>query len=130
MLELWSYSVDSRPGSGGGKLASNGDQALTNAMHFLQKLLSLALVLGMLLIGMLFALQNTETVPLDLLIIQLPERSVALWVLLAFSVGAIAGMVASSGVLLKLRKDLFSTRSQLQRKSTEVDKLRSSGQET
>jgi len=96
-------------------------------MQLLQKLVSLLLILGTLLIGMLFALQNTDTVALDLLLIQLPERSVALWVLLAFSVGAILGMAASSGIVLRLRKDLFTLRSQLQRKSTEVDKLRSSG---
>ena len=93
-------------------------------MQLLTRLLSLLVLFGVLLVGMLFALQNTATVPLDLLFLQLSARSVALWVLLAFGVGAILGMLASSGVVLRLRKDLFTTRSELQRKAAEVDKLR------
>ena len=95
-------------------------------MDFLQRLLTVIVILVMLLIGVLFSIQNTALVPLDLLIVSLPERSVALWVLLAFSLGAVVGMLASSGIILKLRKDLFSLRGQAQKSQREADKLRAS----
>ena len=95
-------------------------------MELLRKLIALLVIITMLVLGVLFAVQNTQTVPLDLLVISLPERSVALWVLLAFTAGSVIGMLASAGIILKLRKNLFSMRGQLQRKSAELDKQRSS----
>lgn len=94
-------------------------------MDFLRKLIALLIIITMLVVGVLFAVQNTQTVPLDLLVISLPERSVALWVLLGFAAGAVIGMLASAGIVLKLRKNLFTARGQLQRKSAELDKQRS-----
>jgi putative membrane protein len=93
-------------------------------MELLQKLLGILVILAMLILGVLFAIQNTQEVPLDLLIILLPERSIALWILLAFAAGAIVGMLASAGMLLRLRKELFISRGQIQRKNKEVEKLR------
>ncbi|MFT5481443.1 MAG: putative membrane protein [Halieaceae bacterium] len=95
-------------------------------MELLRKLLALLVILTMLVLGVLFAVQNTHTVPLDLLVITLPERSVALWVLLAFAAGSVIGMLASAGIVLRLRKNLYTTRGQLKRKNSELDKLRSS----
>lgn len=85
--------------------------------------LLLALVL---IYGVLFAIQNTAAVPLDLLIIKLPERSLALWVLLAFAVGGILGLVLGSLALLGLKRQVARLRRQLDKANRELDKLRSS----
>ena len=75
-------------------------------MNLLKNVLYFLLALGMLALGALFAVQNEARVPLDLLVVYLPERSVALWVLLAFAAGGIAGLLTSLGIILRLRTAL------------------------
>lgn len=82
-------------------------------MKFIKNLTYLAIILGVLVLGALFAVQNTAVVPLDLLVIYLPERSVALWVLLAFSIGGVVGMLTSIGLVLRLRTALLRANRQL-----------------
>ncbi len=82
-------------------------------MNFLKNLLYFAVVMATLGLGALFAVQNTATVPLDLLVIHLSERSVALWVLLAFASGGIIGMLTSIGLVLRLRTALLRANRQL-----------------
>jgi putative membrane protein len=53
-------------------------------------------------VGGLFALQNTQTIALDLLFIQLPPQPVAIWILLALSLGVVLGLLA--GTLLAIRR--------------------------
>ncbi|MEK9919577.1 MAG: LapA family protein [Halieaceae bacterium] len=50
-------------------------------------------------LGGLFTVQNTEKVPLDLLVIQFPAQPIALWILLSMTVGVLLG-VSSSFLLL------------------------------
>ncbi len=80
-----------------------------------------ALLLAILAISVLFAVQNTATVPLDLLIISLPERSVALWVLLAFALGGVVGMLTSVGVVWRLRASLLSANRKLRKKQKQSE---------
>ncbi len=68
---------------------------------------------AVLLLGVSFGIQNTATVPLDLLVISLPEHSIALWVLLAFAAGGIIGMLTSMGLVLRLRTALLRVNRQL-----------------
>jgi putative membrane protein len=75
-------------------------------MTILKNMLYFLLLLGALALGTLFAVQNTVTVPLDLLVVYLPERSIALWVLLAFAGGGVIGMLTSIGLVLRLRGEL------------------------
>ena len=82
-------------------------------MRFLRNLLTFVVLCGVLALGMLFAVQNTAQVPLDLLVIYLPERSVALWVLLAFAVGGVIGMLTSVGLMLRLRTALLQANRRL-----------------
>ncbi len=84
-------------------------------MKLLYRILFLAAVLAVLAIGVLFSVQNTATVPLDLLVIALPERSIALWVLLAFTLGGLVGMLTSVGVVWKLRASLLRANRQLRK---------------
>ena len=84
-------------------------------MNFIKKTTCFFLVLAVLVLGALFAVQNTTAVPLDLLVIYLPARSVALWVLLAFAGGGVIGMLTSIGLVLRLRTALLRANRQLAR---------------
>ena len=71
-------------------------------MHWLRQGLTLLLAVGAIAAGGLFALQNTQAVPLDLVLIQLPSQPVAIWILLALALGVAIGLAA--GALLALRR--------------------------
>jgi putative membrane protein len=69
-------------------------------MQFLKR--GLMLITGMLAValGGMFTVQNTEKVPLDLLVVQLPPQAVALWILLAMAVGVFLGFLSSALLLV------------------------------
>lgn len=96
-------------------------------MKLLRNILTLLLVVAMVAVGVLFALQNKEPVALDLLVYTFAPHSLALWVLAAFALGGIAGMLASSLVILRLRAGRAASNRQLQRANTELDRLRTAG---
>ena len=60
------------------------------------------LAIGAVAVGALFSLQNTQPVPLDLMVFQLAQQPVAIWVLLALALGVMIGLFA--GAWLSLRR--------------------------
>jgi putative membrane protein len=64
-------------------------------------------------VGVLFALQNADPVPLDVLVMTLPPRSLALWVLGALALGGVLGLLLSSLAVLRLRARLVAARRQV-----------------
>ena len=84
-------------------------------MIIFKRFILVALTLLFLLFGMTFALQNETAVPLDLIVFSLPAHSVALWVLLALCVGAVLGILASSLMMMRVRRDNFALRRKLQK---------------
>ena len=93
-------------------------------MGFINKIFTGLVVLAMLALGILFAIQNTVMVPLDLLFIVLPEKSLALWLILAMSIGGVLGMIVSWGIILKLKKDILLARVQSDHRKQEPDTVR------
>jgi uncharacterized membrane protein YciS (DUF1049 family) len=93
-------------------------------MKILRKLLTAAVVLAMLAVGVLFSLQNESPVPLDLLVFTFEPRGVAVWVLAAFALGGVLGMAVSSLILVRTRASLSTCRRQLDRAREEVSKAR------
>lgn len=93
-------------------------------MKILRNLLTAAVVLVMLAIGVLFSLQNKSSVPLDLLVVTFEPRSLAVWVLAAFALGGVFGMAVSSIILVRTRASLSSCRRQLDRAREEVSTSR------
>ncbi len=93
-------------------------------MGFLRKLLALAIALGMAAVGVLFAIQNPQAVPLDVLVITLPPRSIALWVLGALTLGGVFGVLLSSFAMLRLRARLMAARRQVASAQAELDRNR------
>ena len=96
-------------------------------MTLLRKLLTLLIVLAMILIGVLFALQNTALVPLDLLVYTFEAKSLSLWILAAFALGCILGMLTASGIVLCLRTAQRLANRQVTKAGAELEKLRSAG---
>lgn len=93
-------------------------------MKFLRNLLTVVIVLATVAVGVLFALQNKVPVPLDLLVYTFEPRSLALWVLAAFAVGGVLGMLISSVILVRMQASLATVKRQLAKARAEADKLR------
>ena len=71
-------------------------------MQWLQKGLAVILAIAAVAIGALFSLQNTQPVPLDLIVLQLPPQPIAIWILSSLASGVLIGL--SSGAWLALRR--------------------------
>ena len=93
-------------------------------MKLLRNLLTLTLVVITLAVGVLFALQNKAAVPLDMLVYTFSPQSLALWVLIAFALGGILGVMVSSLILVRTRASLGSCKRQLNKAQDEMSKLR------
>ena len=93
-------------------------------MKFLRKLVTVLVVLATLGVGVLFALQNKTPVPVDLVVYTFEPRSLALWILAAFAIGGILGMLACSALLVRQKASLGSARRQLAKSRAEVGRAR------
>jgi len=99
-------------------------------MKPLRRILTILVLIAAIFAGVLFALQNKQAVPLDVLVYTFTPRSLALWVLAAFALGGAAGIVVSSAILLRGRASLANCRRQLARAREELGKLRSTPAQT
>ncbi|MEE4144544.1 MAG: LapA family protein [Halieaceae bacterium] len=98
-------------------------------MKQLRTLFTVLVLLAGIALGVMFALQNKQAVPLDMLVFTFAPRSLALWVLVAFALGGLAGLLVSWFYLLRARAALGSSRRQLARTRAELEQLRgASGQ--
>ncbi|GHC14809.1 hypothetical protein GCM10010082_01330 [Kushneria pakistanensis] len=93
-------------------------------MRWLKGVVLAVVTLIVLLLGMLFAVRNQQTVPLDVIWAELPAASLSLWLLSALVVGVLLGMVAMSGLYLRLRTTLMRARHDNQQQRKELDRLR------
>jgi putative membrane protein len=93
-------------------------------MKKLRTILTVIVLVAAVALGVLFALQNTQAVPLDLLFFSFAPRSMALWLLVAFALGGLAGLLVSSFYLLRSRAALGSARRQLARAQSELEQGR------
>ena len=96
-------------------------------MKLLRKILYILIFLFTLGVGVFFAQQNKMPVPLDLLVYTFEPKSLALWVLGAFALGGICGLLMSSALMVRQRATIGATNRQLAKARTEVDKLRTAG---
>lgn len=75
-------------------------------LRWLRAALILAMLSLSIFLGVVFATQNTESVPLILGTISLPEQSVAVWLLSFLIVGVLLGQLISSMLMLHQRGSL------------------------
>nr|WP_299240216.1 LapA family protein [uncultured Halomonas sp.] len=93
-------------------------------MRWLKGLLLAIILLLVLLLGILFAVNNQEAIPLNLIWMELPPASLSLWLLVALAIGVLLGMLAMSGVYLRLRALLTRAQRHNQQQRKELDRLR------
>lgn len=82
------------------------------------------ILLVVLLLGILFAVNNQQAMPLDLIWIELPPASLSLWLLIALACGVVLGMLAMTGIYLRLRTLLTRAQRHNQQQRKELDRLR------
>ncbi|MDT8877901.1 LapA family protein [Halomonas saccharevitans] len=93
-------------------------------MRWLKGLILAIILLAVLLIGILFAVNNQQTLPLNLIWIELPAASLSVWLLASLTAGVLLGMIAMSGVYLRLRTLLTRAQRHNQQQRKELDRLR------
>ena len=93
-------------------------------MKLMRNLLTTLVVLATLAVGVLFSLQNKSPVPLDLLFYTFEPQSMAVWVLLAFALGGLAGVMVSSLIIARTRASLVSYKRELSRAREQLSKSR------
>jgi uncharacterized membrane protein YciS (DUF1049 family) len=94
-------------------------------MKQLRTIFTVLILLAGVAVGVMFALQNKQAVPLDMLVFTFAPRSLALWILAAFALGGLAGLLISWLYLLRARASLGSARRQLARTRAELEQVRS-----
>ena len=82
-------------------------------MRWFRQGLTLLLAVGAVAVGGFFSLQNTQEIPLDLIVVQLPAQPIAIWILAALAAGVVIGLGA--GTLLALRRSATIRRLRKQR---------------
>nr|WP_256558013.1 LapA family protein [Marinobacterium sedimentorum] len=79
----------------------------------MRTLLLVVLCLVILFVGILFTIHNTDKVSIDLILVQLPQASLSLWLIAAFVCGGVLGILLSSVAVLGLKTRLRSARKRL-----------------
>ncbi|EAW30351.1 hypothetical protein GP2143_09105 [marine gamma proteobacterium HTCC2143] len=95
-------------------------------MRPVKRLLVLIFLVCVLFFGVLFSIQNTDQIALDLLLVQLPEQRLSLWVLLSFALGGVVGMLISAAAILTLKSQNLVLQRKLQKRQKELGSLRTS----
>lgn len=93
-------------------------------MRWLKGLIFAVILLTVLLVGILFAVNNQQTVPLNLIWLELPAVSLSVWLLAALVCGVVLGMLAMLGVWLRLRTSLSRAQRLNRQQRKELDQLR------
>ena len=73
-------------------------------MLAIARILALLLALAVAAWALLFCLANTARTPLDLVLLRLPEAPLSVWVLGAFVLGGLGGLLASSAAIWRARR--------------------------
>lgn len=93
-------------------------------MRWIKRIIAVAAMLVVLVIGISFAVQNGAQVKLDLLVMQLPPLRVATLLLIAFALGGLAGLGAGSLALFRMQAARRGMQRRLQRCEQELGQLR------
>ncbi|MDR9467640.1 lipopolysaccharide assembly protein LapA domain-containing protein [Marinospirillum sp.] len=93
-------------------------------MRLIKSLFTFLLVIALLLLGIWFTLRNQAQVPLDLLFIQLPDNSLALWLILSLITGALVGLLLLLPWLTGCKAHSMKLERQLKQQQKELHQLR------
>lgn len=95
-------------------------------MKLLKSLLIVAIVLVVLFAGLLFSVENDVAVPLSLIVVELPEQRLSVWLMAAFALGGVFGVLAAGFSNLRLRLSRSVVNRKLHRTETELQRSRTS----
>ncbi|MFT5576872.1 MAG: putative membrane protein [Bermanella sp.] len=93
-------------------------------MGLLKKILFLIFLIAILAYGALFAVQNDTPVPLDLLVMKLPELRLSLWLVAAFILGGLSGLLISALKLIQSKGQYQLVCRKLAKAEKELNQLR------
>ena len=93
-------------------------------MRWARRLITLVILLFVLAAGLLFSLQNAVSVPVDLLVYQTAERPISVWLLVAFTLGGVAGLVVGSAAVVRVQASRLRLRRQLDACERELAQLK------
>lgn len=94
-------------------------------MRWIRRVLIVLVLLVVLIFGLLFSLQNGQSVPLDLLVLQLQARPIAVWLLATFAFGGMVGLLVGSVALLRLQASRYRLRRRLENCEKALSELKS-----
>ena len=80
----------------------------------------LTVALAAIALGAVFSLQNSQPIPLDLLIFQFSPQSAAIWILLAFGLGVTLGVGAGTAMAISRLATIRGLRRERDRLSAQV----------
>ncbi len=93
-------------------------------MRLIKNILAAAFALLLVMLGVLLTVNNQQLVSIDLVFLQIPQASLARWLIASFLLGALLSLVLGSFALVAVKTRLRSTRRQLNTSNRELDKLR------
>ncbi len=93
-------------------------------MRIIKNILAASFAILLILIGILLTVNNQQLVTVDLVFFQMPEASLARWLILSFLMGAVLSLILSSFAVMAMNMRLRRTRKKLNDSNRELDKLR------
>lgn len=72
-------------------------------MGWLKSLFKVVVLLAVLAVGVLFTVENDVVVPLNVLVVDLPAQRLSTWMVLAFFLGGLLGLLAGSLAMARLQ---------------------------
>ncbi|WP_347329521.1 LapA family protein [Marinimicrobium locisalis] len=93
-------------------------------MKTLSRWVKIALIVLAFVLGIWFALENAQTVPVSFMGLELPTLSLGVWLLLFTGLGVLLGMAVSLPPVMGLRRRLRAKERQVARCEKELKQLR------
>ncbi|WP_191602650.1 LapA family protein [Marinomonas algicola] len=93
-------------------------------LKWLYRIIGAVILFTLLVIGVFFAVRNPQLISLDFVIWQSPEFSIALHVILAFAVGVMLALVASSAIMIRAERSVRVLKKRLAKNQAELDSIR------
>ncbi|ETX10999.1 integration host factor subunit beta [Marinomonas ushuaiensis DSM 15871] len=93
-------------------------------LKWLKRVIYIVLIIFFLAVGVLFAIRNPQLIGLDLVFWQGPELSVALYLILSFTLGVCVALLVSSVTYLRSERQIRVLNRKYEKAQDEVDALR------
>ncbi|WP_083704887.1 LapA family protein [Motiliproteus sp. MSK22-1] len=93
-------------------------------MRLIKTIIAVVLAVLLVMLGILLTVNNQQLVSIDLVFIQIPQASLARWLIASFLLGALVSMIFGSLAVVALKTRLRRANRQLNSSNRELDKLK------